>query len=639
MAYEIEVGVKENFIFICPCVDLEKNIKDLNENKSIYCIIGYCPIFNHDDNIDFFYKFTKFYGIVNSCEELIDNLFKLNNIFYYRKKQKYEIDNVNNGIIETKYERNVLIDLQNDNSKNHVINEKLDKYFEFKIKDDNYYFALIKSLTLLNKCLEDKNYNFLFSIIEKLGNIIILSDNELENKLYSSICLKNLHILYLYFLNYPYFYGKLTDEEIIQIISNFKSNKDKSELESNIISGFNALITLADALAYKIDKRLSILNENEKLKNLHRIIIEINFSIEQLKQGMQIGELCQYYQIKNYLRDIDFCLGKLFLNILINYCPNYPLKFEITHPYISKEKRLGYYILYSVHLKKLNENPNGESDEEKILNKSIKYNDTIVIGDNNFHNIIQKIKLPCKNIYYIKENEITKFFEKPPKINNKYKICKYFIITNEKFGIEFLETFKYITNVFGIKLVIIILVQNINIKIDKKFLQTPIMPTILTYNEKDILNYYCDNFDRLKEINIKSGDEDESIISQIKFDFQFPKLSETKIIKEQDNGWDMKRNIDINLFNMVNYERILGYINQDKFIREMYKVYQENNCLDLYLNYYGNYLGADYIVEQQCSLVALVKMFLYAYTLEEKNGKSFYSIMNNDFRSGDANKI
>ena len=32
-------------------------------------------------------------------------------------------------------------------------------------------------------------------------------------------------------------------------------------------------------------------------------------------------------------------------------------------------------------------------------------------------------------------------------------------------------------------------------------------------------------------------------------------------------------------------------------------------------------------------------MFLYAYTLEEKDGKSFYSFMNNDFRSGNANKI
>ena len=32
-------------------------------------------------------------------------------------------------------------------------------------------------------------------------------------------------------------------------------------------------------------------------------------------------------------------------------------------------------------------------------------------------------------------------------------------------------------------------------------------------------------------------------------------------------------------------------------------------------------------------------MFLYAYTLEEKDGKSFYCLMNNDLRSGNPDKI
>ena len=52
---------------------------------------------------------------------------------------------------------------------------------------------------------------------------------------------------------------------------------------------------------------------------MQRIIIETNFSMEQLNQGKNIEEMCKYYQIKNYVRDIDFCLGKFFLNILIGY--------------------------------------------------------------------------------------------------------------------------------------------------------------------------------------------------------------------------------------------------------------------------------------------------------------------------------
>ena len=92
--YESEVGNKENWIVISPCEELEGNIKAFHENKNIYYFIGYCPIYSHKHNLDFFYKFYKYYGIVGSSSELIEKIFKLNNIFYYRKKQKYGINKI-----------------------------------------------------------------------------------------------------------------------------------------------------------------------------------------------------------------------------------------------------------------------------------------------------------------------------------------------------------------------------------------------------------------------------------------------------------------------------------------------------------------------------------------------------------------
>ena len=401
------------------------------------------------------------------------------------------------------------------------------------------------------------------------------------------------------------------------------------------ILDFNSIIPIAEELAFKVNKGESILNENEKLEILHRFLIEINFSIENLILGINIQEITKYYQIKNYIRDIEFCLGRVIFNILGYYCKDYPLKFKIVHPYISMEKRIHYYTIYSVPSERDN---NIEEQQEKSLNKSIKYNDTIVIGDQNFHNLVKKMNLPCKNTYYINENQISNFFKKPKKINNKYNICKYFIIINEKLGIEYLETFKYISNVFGLKIVTIIYVQDKNAKIDKKILQVPIIPTILTYSEKDILNYYFDNYDRLKE-TIITGKDDSKWFEEEFLNFKFPKLSETKIIREHDNGWDMIRDVNINIFKLVSYNRILGNIIIEKFVRDMYEVYKENNCLDLFVNYYGNYFGDENIIEQQTSLLAAVKMFLYAYTLEENNGKSFYSLMNKDLRSGNSLKI
>ena len=55
---------------------------------------------------------------------------------------------------------------------------------------------------------------------------------------------------------------------------------------------------------------------------------------------------------------------------------------------------------------------------------------------------------------------------------------------NEKNGIEYIETIKYIANDYALKILLIIFIQNKNIKIDKKILQASFIPIILTYCEK-----------------------------------------------------------------------------------------------------------------------------------------------------------
>jgi len=169
---------------------------------------------------------------------------------------------------------------------------------------------------------------------------------------------------------------------------------------------------------------------------------------------------------------------------------------------------------------------------------------------------------------------------------------------NEKNGIEYLETIKYLSNEYALKIVIILYIQNKNFKIDKKILQESLVSIILTYCEKDILNYYNDHFNILKEKTIKYIDRNDFLDEEYGTSYKFPKISETKIVKEEDNGWDMKRDININIFDSVKVEKVFGFYRSDIFIRNMYKVYKENNCLDLFIKYYGNYFGADFIVEE-----------------------------------------
>ena len=253
--YENEADNKKSWILISPCMELEKNIKAFHEKKNIICFFGYCPIFNHSQSHDelFFYSFSKFYGIFDSCEELIENLFELSNVFYYRNKQKYEINN-NVNIIELNYDSKYLIDIIDDTQKEPIMNEKLNSYFRFKISNSQCYFTFIKSFNLIDKYIEENDYDSLLNTFRFLENFIISYDNSIEKRFLSVIFLKNLHLLLLYFSNYHYLYGILTDEEINQIISTFKHEMDESELKTNIISSFDSLTTVVNTLANEVNK-------------------------------------------------------------------------------------------------------------------------------------------------------------------------------------------------------------------------------------------------------------------------------------------------------------------------------------------------------------------------------------------------
>lgn len=131
---------------------------------------------------------------------------------------------------------------------------------------------------------------------------------------------------------------------------------------------------------------------------MHRLLIEINCSIEQEIQGFNIESLSKFYQFINYIRDIDFCITQIIFNILTNYCQDYPLKGEIIKTFLNKDKRFFYFLLYQVISQEKIDN--NESEEKKLLNNTIKYKDTVVIGDQGFHKLIKDMNLPCKNIYY-----------------------------------------------------------------------------------------------------------------------------------------------------------------------------------------------------------------------------------------------
>ena len=433
-------------------------------------------------------------------------------------------------------------------------------------------------------------------MLGNLPNSIAISNNILEKIIISGLFLKNLFILYLYFSNYPYIYGVLTDEKINEILSIFKQELNDEDLEIIMYTCLNEIILIIHGLASKVENGRSILNENEKdnLTKLHYTLIKFICSFDQFFDHYNMTEFSKFYQVKYYLKDIDFSLGLTIIDILNGFCKDYPFNLEFKIPFIYKEQRIAFYKMYIPDAEKQNDI---ENDQAKAYRKAITYNDTIVLGDKNFHNFIKKINLPVKPIYYLNEKEFSNFFQNPQKIDNKYKICKYIIIMDEKKGKEYFETIRYICNVFGLTLISIIYIQNKNFKINKNILQNPFIQIILTHSEKDILNFDEDNIFRLKEFIINYYDENEKFEQKKpELKYVFPKLKGIKLFKEEDNGWDMVKDFQSNIFDLVSVNKIFDSINIGTFNKDMYLLYKENNCLDLFIKYYGNYFSASYLV-------------------------------------------
>ena len=640
--YENIILNKKKCILISPFDTLERNIKTFQDNKNILYLIGYCQDFNreHDMN-NILLHFSKFYIIANSSEELVEQIFKLNIIFNHRKKQNYEIKNNINDFFELNDDNSMfLFDFNNDCSKNNTIVGKLYDNDKYKRDNDECYFSFIQSLALLNKYLEDQNYLLLFMIFSKFANKLTNPEDIKMKLLFAVNFLRNLHILFLYFSYYPYLFEAVTDDEINEILSKYKYNFSQDIILINEIFVLNSLIQCTNNLAFKINNGLSILDEKFNLKILQKLLIEIHCLIEVIYNNCYFSQLIEYYEIKNFLKDIDFCVGVALIDIIESYLGNdYPLTEKISQFYRIKEQRFSKYKIYKINVKCLNENKSNDL-QLKVYNEAIKFKDTIVLGDKHFHNIISKMNLPCENIYYLNEIEFYEFFQIPKKLNNKYKKCRYFIIMNEKTASKYIETIKYIGNTFALYFFIIIFVQNENIKINKQLLQKSLLALIIAYNEKDIFNFYIDSNTRINELTLEMRDKMDEIDNQLLSGLgcNFPKVSETKITKEEDNGWDMVSNLDENIFNITHVISFNGQIDISKYTIDIYRVYKENNCLELFLNYYGNYFGGQDIVLRP-PLLVVVKLFLYAYTLEENDGKSFYSLINNDLRSGNPEKI
>ena len=87
----------------------------------------------------------------------------------------------------------------------------------------------------------------------------------------------------------------------------------------------------------------------------------------------------------------------------------------------------------------------------------------------------------------------------------------------------------------------------------KKLLEEKELDRIRALKEKDRV------IEALEREKTSLQTENEALEKKIiEIDYKFPKLNETKIIKEEDNGWDMIRNLNTNIFKLAHICQFKG---------------------------------------------------------------------------------
>ena len=189
----------------------------------------------------------------------------------------------------------------------------------------------------------------------------------------------NFTLLSLYFSNFQYLFNLLTYDEVKKLVKDgiidnyFESQEEK-------------VIAIAEKLCNKLRKNESILNKKNDIKEIQ--IYSIYFSTYAYSRDPRGKSLFDFYQILNFLRDVDFSLKLLlYFNYIRLNNKNHYFVNDLVSSLISSEIRFNYFNSYILNITK----PDIELNEldKRNLNDSLAIKDFLIIGNISFQ---QKIK-------------------------------------------------------------------------------------------------------------------------------------------------------------------------------------------------------------------------------------------------------
>ena len=532
---------------------------------------------------------------------------------------------------------------------------KLNKYEKFSFYCQEYFQRVLDNLNFKRTFISDSNFLLNVFYSKSMKNIlnikfacepVLMLEYDIFNVLSFAnelaFILIKLTIISLYFSKYAFLFYDLSYSEIELIL---KENTTLSELRKD----YNELSSHLDILIIKImEEKKSILKESTHLRFVHTFLIKFLKLLIKSMVGIEFNEYVKFPSVVKYIMDIDFCF-KLFFYRIYGWFNDPKYKMLCRGAIDEEDKRILNFISYTdQNIVKEKEASKYVSIEDiNRINKTLKFKNCIVIGNENFHNKIKNIEksLVLEKIDYLSSIQIRDYYIKERNKIDELRNFDYFIIIKEEEAENMYKELYLIQNEFCLDLILIIFFEDKNMLINKRFLMTGyFLSSFIAYNTDEIVNYIncqenlnCSNnfldisskimktMNKLNIVNIPKILEEKQDISD--------RLS-------SEDGWELVDSVPDEIFSRTILFSAGKSICHDTIRLNIFKIFKEKNLQTIFYKKYCKYFFKSLYPENFKFLNSFIKQFVYAYTLEEEQyNQSFYYIINKDLRSGEFSKI
>ena len=566
-------------------------------------------------------------GILNRINIIMDQALMPIFIFEYNDNKGVDLDKIsygNQNHNDNRIKENIP---SNDESKNDEVNLQNSESFDFdeEIKEDDSKGDKINEL---------ESEDFQKIIMKNILGFLIVFGNNVKKKFFNF--LKNYNIIMEYAYEIETEFYCLSYDKVKSIIAKCEEKKGKEIIINDKF--YNLLVNdLYKIKKYKsLEDIYEVRGKSFKLVNdLHKELI--NSIIKLYMLSKQYNNSHFIYSLMKYFQDIGFCLKFFLYQVHEMLYGNEFLGYEYHH-----DIRI---LHFSILIQNLANSSKIPSDILNLATESAKVKDTIIIGDNEFINHIKSLNLFSKRINELDEKTLESFFKKPFKEENKYKVIKYFIICDENVENIYLEKIRSLSIKYGFAYLFLIYSKNEKTSREKTNIRAGKQkPIIYIYNDYELIEFYKDNNERLKPCWISSlpntyfTKNDNGFGMDSIMNILYKNIDEFK--SNCEDGWEIfeLKNEKSPHKLIINKSSFHDFINET-FINIM-ESYKENNTLEIFFKHYAQYFFLILQPEFIVNMTAYAKMFLHAYTLEEKDPKkNLYCLINNDLRSSDHSKI